>query len=364
MEFQNHFKELLSKLIFLEINKSLLIENFNIEELKTLEEELFLPLSPDYIAQNITKDLTKDLPLGEFVKGMYYVSGADPKFNMVPLYKIILLNLDRKDPIKGLSAKLIKDHKKEDALIYLLGLYTIHKENDVLKNMLSLVEELSLEKTMYQDLLSLYADKAIDEDIIEGHLFKGSYLRLTSDFKGALFQLREYIRLGGEETSEISMELEFLDRKSRIIEGEEILYENPKKFLSLILPLLERENDNPRLLLMIGMAYRMLNHPEKAIYYLHEALAIDEAYVDVLNELGINYAALGDYEKAVEYFHGLFNQIRTIEILTNLIMCYLNLKDYDAAKEHIKIGELMDPEDEILLEIKELMKSIDQANNS
>lgn len=358
MQYQNHFKELLAKLIFLEINKSLLIDTFKIEALATHEEELFLPLSPDYIAENINKDLTKELPFGEFVKGMYYVSGADPSFDMVPLYQTILTSLDRRDLIKGLSAKLIKENNKEEALIYLLGLYTIHKEKDVLINMLSLLEELSLDKTMYRDALSLYATKATEVGVKEGHLFKGSYLRLTADFRGALFELREYLRLGGEETNEISMELEFLDRKARIIEGEEILYEDPQKFLSLILPLLEREEDNPRLLLMIGMAYRMLNHPEKAIYYLNEALAIDQTYVDVLNELGINYAALGDYEKAVEYFRALFEQVRTIEILTNLIMSYINLKDYEAAKEHIAIGELMDPEDEILLEIKELMKTI------
>ncbi len=337
------------------------MDTFKIEDLKDHEEDLFLPLSPDYIAQNITKDLTKDLPFGEFVKGMYYVSGADPRFDMVPLYKTILKDLQREDLIKGYSAKLLKDNKIEEALIYLLGLYTIHQEEDVLKNTLSLLEELSLEKSMYQDALSEYADEAINRGIKEGHLFKGSFLRLTADFKGAVVQLREYLRLGGEETSDITLELEFLDRKSRIIEGEEILYEDPTKFLSLILPLVDREEDNPRLLLMIGMAYRMLNHPEKAIYYLNEALAIDEAYVDVLNELGINYAALGDYKKAVEYFHALFAQVRTIEILTNLIMSYLNLKDYDAARAHIEIGELMDPHDEILLEIKALLKSLEKT---
>lgn len=359
MNYLNHFKERLSKLIFLEINKSLLTETFQMEGLKDHEEDLFLPLSPDYIANNITKDLTKELPFGEFVKGMYFVSGADPDFDMVPLYKIILKELNRGELIKGYGAKLLKENKTEEALVYFLGLYTIHQEEEVLQNSLSLLEELSLEKPMYQDALSFYSDMAINLGLKEGHLFKGSYLRLTSDFKGAFFQLREYLRLGGEETSDLTLELEFLDRKSRIIEGEEILYDDPKKFLTLILPLLDRENDNPRLLLMIGMAYRMLDHPEKAIYYLNEALAIDGAYVDVLNELGINHAALGDYAKAVEYFHALFNQVRTIEILTNLIMSYLNLKDYDAARKHIEIGELMDPDDEILLEIKELIKTLD-----
>ena len=39
-------------------------------------------------------------------------------------------------------------------------------------------------------------------------------------------------------------------------------------------------------------------------------------------------------------------------------MSYINLQDYEAAREHIKIGELMDPDDEILQEIKEFMRTL------
>lgn len=360
MDYINHLKSNLSGLIFLEINKNILVDHFQIPEIRETEEELFLPLSPEYIAENINEDLTKNLPFGEFVKGMYYVAGADPSFNQLDLYKTILNRLSRASVIKGLVTKLIREEKLEEALIYLLGLYHVHGEKEVLKNALVLLEELSLKMSMYREALQKYADEAIALGVIEGYLFKGSALRFKEDFAGALHNIRAYLRLGGEETSEITEEMEFLDRKSRITEGEEILYDQPERFLELVLPLLSREEDNPRLLLMIAIAYRILKNHEKAIFYLNDALAIDEAYVDVLNELGINYAAIGDYTQAVNYFRTLFEQVRTIEILTNLIMCYINLGDLKAAKDHIAIGELMDSEDEILLEIKAYMDKLEK----
>lgn len=358
MDYVNQLKRQLSTLIFLEINKNVLTEQYPLEELLHLEEDLYLPLSPEYIAEHITEDFTKNLPLGEFVKGMYFVAGADPVFNQVALYKTILRALERQQVIKGYSVKLLKEEKKEEALTYLLGLYTIHGEEDVLKNLLVLLEELSLKNQEVLPLMLTYAEKAMEKDLLEGPLFKGSALRLQGDFRGALFFIREYLRLGGEETPELTEEIEFLDRKTRITEGEEILYEEPQKFLTLVLPLLSREEDNPRLLLMIAIAYRILGNHEKAIYYLNDALAMDGAYVDVLNEMGINYAALGNYEEAAQYFHKIFQDVRTIEILTNLIMCYINLGDFDKAKEHVAIGELMDSEDEILVEIKDYLKKI------
>lgn len=363
MEYKNHLKERLSKLIFLEINKKFLEESLNLEGLKDLKEDLYLPLSPEYIADNITKDLTKELPFGEFVKGMYFVMGADRSFGQKELYQKILVSLKRDSVIKGLVAKLLKDEESEEALIYLLGLYHVHGEDEVLLNALSILEEVSLKKEMYRDALLEYAEEAIGRNLKEGYLFKGSVLRLKGNFEGALTNLRDYVRLGGEEIPEITLEIEFLDRKVRILEGEEILYENPKRFLELILPILNREEDNPRLLLMIGIAYRLLENHEKAVYYLNDALAIDNAYVDVLNELGINYAAIGDYPKAINYFHALFEQIRTIEILTNLIMCYINIGDYKAAQDHIAIAELMDSDDEILLQIKKYIENLKENQN-
>ena len=72
---------------------------------------------------------------------------------------------------------------------------------------------------------------------------------------------------------------------------------------------------------------------KKAIYYLNDSLAISSDYVEVINELGINYACLGEYETAIKYFRTAFEVTKSIEICTNLIMCYLNIGDNKQAKD-------------------------------
>lgn len=359
MDYIKYFKEKLSNLIFLELNKEFLEESLDIKGLKQLEEDLYLPLSPEYLADNITKEFVKNLPFSEFVKGMYFALGADRDLNFNPIYKDILKSIKKDTQIKGLVAKLVKENRKEDAIIYLIGLYEVHKEKEVMVHLLSLLEEEALKREMYLDAFMHFSEIAVENNIIEGYLFKGSALRLLTSYSEALFALREYKRLGGEVTNEISEEMEFLDRKSTLLEAEPLLYEEPEEFLKMVLPILSLEEDNPRLLLMIGIAYRVLGLHEKAIYYLNDALAIDAAFTDVINELGINYASLEIYDKAIEYFRALFKDIRSIEILTNLITTYINAGDLESAKEHIKIAELMDEDDEILIEIKEFMKTLE-----
>ena len=216
MEYLKHFKERLAALIFLEINKDVLMESLDLPSLKAHPEALYLPLAPEYIAEHLDEDLTRNLPFGEFVKGMYFTLGADPEFNLAALYKTVLTALDPSTTMKGWVAKLLKDGREEDALITLLGLYETHGEGEVLLRSLSLLEELALRRPMYQDALLKYAEIAIQEGLREGYLFQGSLLRLRNDPAGALHAFREYLRLGGEATSDLSSEMELLDRKQRI----------------------------------------------------------------------------------------------------------------------------------------------------
>ncbi|HSP46586.1 MAG TPA: tetratricopeptide repeat protein [Clostridiaceae bacterium] len=355
MNYRKNMKEKLAKLIFLELNKEFAEKSFQVSGLKEMEEDIFLPLSPEYIAENISKDLTRNLPMGEFIKGMYYCLGADPDFKYNAVYKRILASLRKGDMVKGLVAKLLKEKKNEEALIYVLGLYEAEGEGEVLENALALLEEMAITNPDYIDALIEYADLAIGKGILPGYLFKGSALRLKGDNTRALVFLKEYLVKGGVETLELTQEIDYIERRNLLKDAENILFDDPKGFLEMTLPILSTEEDNPKLLLQIAVAYRIMGNHEKAIYYLNDALAIDDGYLDVINELGINFAALGDYHRAIEYFRPLFEKVRTIEIVTNLIMCYINIGDLDMAKKHIEIAEVIDQDDEILKDIKKML---------
>ena len=72
-------------------------------------------------------------------------------------------------------------------------------------------------------------------------------------------------------------------------------------------------------------------------------------------ELGLNYACLGEYEEALIYFKKSFEASRDVEICTNIIMCYINLKDMKNAKLHLAIAKELNSEDEIVKEIENLI---------
>jgi tetratricopeptide (TPR) repeat protein len=116
--------------------------------------------------------------------------------------------------------------------------------------------------------------------------------------------------------------------------------------------------DNALLYYYIAIAYRMLENYEKAIYYLNEALNIDSSIVEIVNEMGINYASLGKYETAVAYLRKAFEVTKSVEICTNLVMCYLNSGDLKNAKIHIQIAKKIDPKDEVVVQLENMVKNM------
>ena len=133
-----------------------------------------------------------------------------------------------------------------------------------------------------------------------------------------------------------------------------MLDEKPEKAIGTLLGLLDHFEKNPLLYYYIAIGYRKLENYEKAIYYLNESLSIESGILEVVNELGINYACLGDYDEAIKFFKKGFEASRDVEICTNIIMCYLNLGDEENAKLHLDIAKKLNPDDEIVQKIERM----------
>ena len=63
----------------------------------------------------------------------------------------------------------------------------------------------------------------------------------------------------------------------------------------------------------------------------------------------------GEFEEAIIYFKKAFEASRDVEICTNIIMCYLNLNDLENAKLHLDIAKNLNPEDEIVKQIDNMI---------
>ncbi|GAA0121643.1 tetratricopeptide repeat protein [Clostridium faecium] len=353
MSIKSYLLEKLSKVLFLEIKKGSKINNF------TFKENTYLPVRSEAIVEKTKSgDNLKDIPINLFLEGMFYVLGTDKDFKFNNTYKDLIKDIpDSLKLIKSIIFKEIKEERYEEAYILIKGLIVIESTKDNYSKALLLVDEIRKKNSVFkeEELNLIEEGKSISEFPIP-YLYEAGIKRDDKDMEGALFSINQYLALGGEKTDDVIEFKASLDMITSYDKAKTMVYESPKEALEILLPLLEELGDNAEIYYYIAIAYRILENYEKAIYYLNDSLAISSDYVEVINELGINYACLGEYETAIKYFRTAFEVTKSIEICTNLIMCYLNIGDNKQAKIHFDIAKKLDPNDEVLKDIEKIIK--------
>lgn len=356
MNIKSRFTDELSKLLFLEVKKENVKKLFNIE----VFQDIYIPVKSSNIIDNVKEQKNmEEIPVSFFIEGMFYVMGADENFRFNEEYKKMLLNIENSSIfIKSKIAESVKLGKLEDAYILLKGLLNIEGSIEVYDKTIMIVEELrSRDKSYKDEELEIIEGAKVKESYALPYFYEAIIRREERDYEKALFCINNYISRGGEETLEIT---EFKQSLKSIIDYEkakELLYDEPNEALGILLPLLNQFGDDAAIYYYIAIGYRVLENYEKAIYYLNESLSIDSNIIEVVNELGINYASLGDYEKAIAYFRKAFEVTKSIEICTNIIMCYLNSGDIKNAKIHLEIAKKLDANDEIVIQLEGIINS-------
>lgn len=352
MSMESYLLEKLSKILFLEIKQGSKINDF------MFKENTFLPVKGDEIIDKTKAgDDLKNIPVNMFIEGMVYVLGADKEFRFNNTYKELINHIPNSDRfIKAAIFKHIKEEKYEDGYIMLRGFLEIQATKDIFDKALLLVNGLRVKDSKFKEEELTLIEKAKKiSNYSKPYFYEALIKRDEKDFQGALFCINQYLSQGGELTEEISEIKASLNTITEYDKAKEIVYEAPKQALEILLPLLDTLGDSAEIYYYIAVAYRILENHEKAIYYLNEALAISGDYVEVVNELGINYASLGNYDFAIKYFRKAFEVTKSIEICTNIIMCYINTNDLKQARLHLDIAKKLDPKDEIVLELEEIL---------
>ena len=131
----------------------------------------------------------------------------------------------------------------------------------------------------------------------------------------------------------------------------ELLAEEPAKAVEILLRLAGEFEENPLIYYYLGIAFRKLENYHKAIYYLKESVKRESGILEVIVELGLNYACINDFEEAIKFFKKAFEASRDVEICTNIVMCYLNINDLENAKLHLDIAKNLNPDDEIVKQL-------------
>ena len=360
MDYNAVIKEKLGKMLFLEINKKGFKQSVNIPSYVEFEnDEIFLPISPEYITSNINNEIKiKNLPIYYFIEGMFFALGADEKLRFNNDYETILTYIkDAEGCIKSMISKRINEDKLLDAFILLRGFYKYSKDIDVMKKILLVGENLREKDSAFKNIL--LKDIGICEEnslnIPESYFYKALILKDDGDFKAAKVAINEYLNKGGKLTEDISIIIDDITNVSNYEIAIEHLKDDPVKAIKLLVALLDKFEKNPLIYYYLGVAYRKLENYEKAIYYLSESLKIESGIYEVVVEMGVNYACLQDFESAIKYFKKAFEATKEVEVCTNIIMCYMNLNNIEEAKLHLDIARKLNPEDEVVKDLEKVL---------
>ncbi|WP_299994796.1 hypothetical protein [uncultured Clostridium sp.] len=356
MDYKVKIKEKLGKLLFLEMNKDGFKENIGIPSYVTFKNnDLYLPISSEYISSNINNEIKiKNLPIYYFIEGMFIAIGSDENLRFNDDYELILDYIkDTEICIKSLISKRIDEKRYLDAYLLLKGYYTYSKDLEVMKKILLVGEAIREEEKGFKDILLEDIDYCISNKlkIAEAYLYKAIILKDDGDFKGAKVLINEYFNNGGKVTKEVEIINNDINNISDYENAIELLEENPAKSIEILLRLGEEFKENPLIYYYLGIAFRKLENYHKAIYYLKESIKRESGILEVIVELGLNYACIGEFEEAIKYFKKAFEASRDVEICTNIIMCYLNINDLENAKLHLEIAKNLNPEDEIVKQL-------------
>ncbi|WP_297634142.1 hypothetical protein [uncultured Clostridium sp.] len=361
MDYRNIFKEKLSKLLFLEIEKEGFKKMVNIPEyIEFQTKDLFLPISSEYLTENIgDKIKINNIPIYYIIEGILLTLGADSEIRFRNDYIKLMMQIpDAEECGKSLVAKKIKEDNLLDGYLILKGLFLAYEEEEYMEKLLMIGVSLRGKNRDFEDVLLEDIDEAKKyfEKMKEPYLYKSIIYRDAGDYQAARVEVNEYLIRGGEQTPEIEMLMRDIENITSYEEAIELLDKNTEKAIGILLNLVENFDDNPLMYYYLAVGYRKIEKHEKAIEYLLESLRIDSGILEVVNELGINYACLGDYEEGAKYLRKAFEASKDVEICTNLIMCYINLGKIEEAKLHLDIAEKIDKDDEIVIKIKKFLE--------
>lgn len=356
MDINSKFKQNLSKMIFVEVKNRAIEDIFKIK--LSFKEDIYLPLNSGYLISNISDDdKINNIPITIIINGMFYTLGADEHFKYNDFYKEILSKSSNSVAyIKTEISEQVKKEQYERAYILIKGLLHINSSKENYEKAIYIVEEIRSHNSDYiEEEMELIESWKQLYDYPMPYFYSALVYKDKGIYDLALISINDYFSKGGENSKEALEFRNMLENVTNYEKGKELIYDDPKKALQLLLPIMNIYEEDALIYYYVAIAYRVLENYEKAIYYLNQSFSIDNNIVEVVNELGLDYACINDYRNALNYFEKAFEVMQSIEICTNIVMCYINLGDKDSAKKYLMKAKQIDPKDEIVKQLEKML---------
>jgi len=356
MDFDGFLKLEIEKAICIEFKKDV---TFNYDKGLVLPAGFYPILPKDMV--NIAKEGTGSIPLQAIIDGMLYMIACDSKFKYNQSYIESLKKIENIDNYIIMKIEKSRKDNQKAAIIYATALSTIYpsREND-LNRIYELVEYSKVHPSQFiDDEIKYSLEKAVKDypDYTPTCLHLAEYY-INSDRDKAKMLLNRALT-NPESSAKASELLERIKRVEDYDNAVEMVKQGRgAEALDTLKGVLENNKDNPDVRYYTAVALRQSGDYEGALEMLEELIK-NCALPEVLSEAGLNYAYIGDFEKAVKsYEQALEMKPKDPELLCNLGVCRLNLGQLEEAREAINKAHVLNPKDEIINKWLEQLKHI------
>lgn len=345
MNYEMYLKREIEKTVFIETNRDLVV---NLKGNPVLKKGEY-PLLPQDVVDFAQRGVD-GVPGDAIINGMIYIIACDPKFKYRDRYLEFLRAIEGIESYIIMNIEKDKENDIKRAVIYATALLEIKPDRKIAMNrcylLMELYERTGLEFLSQEILKSL--ENIISEypDFKEPNYYIGEYY-LDKDIDRSKLYLRKCI----DDPKTHDMAAARLEKIKSIEEYDRavdmVKNGNGKDALKILIPYAEKNPENLDAAYYTAVAYRQIGDPYRALDYLDELLNYGER-LEVYSEIGLNLAALGDFESALEYFKKALKIMPDDSgVICNMGVCHLNLGHMEEAKHAFELASRINPKDEI-----------------
>ncbi len=354
MNYEIYLKREIEKTVFIETNRDLTV---NIKGSPVLKKGEY-PLLPQDIVGFAQKGLD-GVPGDAIINGMIYIIACDPEFKYNKGYIEFLKSVEGIESYIIMNIEKYKDNDIKKAVIFATTLTTLKPDKIIAMNrcylLMELYEKVGLDSVGAETVKSLESLSNEYPEFAEPNYYLGEYY-LDKDIDKAKIYLRNCLN-DPKIHDKASVFLERINAIENYDRAVDMVKDgNGKDALKILIPYVESNPQSLDGLYYTAVAYRLIGDPYKALDYLDQLLNFGER-LEVYSEIGLNLAALNDFESALEYFKKALKIMPDdAGVICNIGVCHLSLGQSDEAKHAFELASRINPKDEIA---KEWLKKIE-----
>lgn len=354
MNYSSYMTQELEELLFIEIGRDL---ELNLPGRPVLNAGEYPVFPKDLVG--LAQQGGDGIPVNSIIEAMIYIVGCNPGFKHAENYRDTLKSIEGIESFLIMNIEKNKENSPKKSLVYASALTSLIPRKEYEMNRILLIMGLQdrtgqefLEEEILKSLKELSQNNP--EYGVPLYYLGEYYLNRDTD------EAKLYLRGALKDPVTYNEAAQLLERVERVEDYdnavEMVKAGNGYEALKTLIPLIEDNPDNLDAKYFAAVALRQTENYHKALIYLQELVEAAER-AEVYSEIGINLAALGEVEAAIDYFKAALKITPDDSgIICNIAVCHLNLGDIEEAKDAFSLATRINPKDEIAREWLERLK--------